>query len=68
MLTQFLTLPKYKAFELLSYCGQPVVGLHTGIGPPSLRPTMGVATATYVQTRPTIRNIILTARFMGLFS
>jgi len=44
------------------------LGLHNGIGPPSRTATIGAATATYVQTNPTIRNNILTARFIGCFS
>ena len=44
------------------------LGLHNGIGPPSLTATIGAATATYVHTNPTIRNNILTARFIGCFS
>ena len=44
------------------------LGLHNGIGPPSLTVTIGAATATYVHTNPTIRNNILTARFIGCFS
>ena len=47
----------------LPYLGQPVFGLHR-ITPPSAAANMGVATATYVQTKPTIRINILTARFM----
>ena len=43
-------------------------GLHNGIGPPSRTAMTGAATATYVQTNPTIRNNILTARFIGCFS
>ena len=53
----------------LNYQGQPpVLGLHNGMGPPSRTVIMGAAIAVYVHTNPTIRNSILTARFMGLFS
>ena len=38
-------------------------GLHSGIGPSSAL-SIGVAIATYVQAKPTIRINILTARFM----
>jgi hypothetical protein len=38
-------------------------GLHNGIGPSSAL-SIGVAIATYVQAKPTIRINILTARFM----
>jgi hypothetical protein len=38
-------------------------GLHVGIGPSSAL-SIGVAIATYVQAKPTIRINILTARFM----
>src|SRR6266571_2807012 len=47
----------------LPYFGQPNFGLHR-IGPPSAAANIGVATATYVQAKPTIRINILTARFM----
>lgn len=46
-----------------SYFGQPVFGLHSMM-PPSDAANIGVATATYVQAKPTIRINILTARFM----
>ena len=39
------------------------LGLHSGIGPSSAL-SIGVAIATYVQAKPTIRINILTARFM----
>jgi len=52
----------FTAVKLL-YFGQPVFGLHR-IGPPSAAANIGVETATYVQTRPTIRINILTASFM----
>jgi len=56
-------------FRNALYLGQSrLEGLHNGIGPPSNEGTIGAATATYVQTRPTIRNNILTARFMDCFS
>jgi hypothetical protein len=52
-------------FRNALYLGQSrLEGLHNGIGPPSNEGTIGAATATYVQTNPTIRNNILTARFM----
>ena len=42
--------------------------VHAGIGAPSDGVgTTGAATAVYAQIRPTIRNNILTARFIGLF-
>lgn len=44
--------------------GQPVLGGHVGMGPPSGVGSIGVATATYVHTKPSIRINILTARFM----
>src|SRR5258708_26995378 len=47
----------------LPYFGQPVFGLHSMM-PPSDAANIGVATATYVQAKPTIRINILTARFM----
>jgi hypothetical protein len=40
-----------------------LAGLHSGIGPSSAL-SIGVAIATYVQAKPTIRINILTARFM----
>jgi hypothetical protein len=40
-----------------------LAGLHSGIGPSSAF-RIGVAIATYVQAKPTIRINILTARFM----
>jgi hypothetical protein len=40
-----------------------LLGLHNGIGPSSAF-RIGVAIATYVQAKPTIRINILTARFM----
>jgi hypothetical protein len=43
---------------------QPVFGLQVGAGPPSGAGTIGAATATYVQARPTIRNKTLIARFI----
>lgn len=55
-------------FRNALYLGQFLFGLHNGIGPPSNEGTIGAATATYVQTNPTIRNNILTARFMDCFS
>jgi hypothetical protein len=50
-----------------NYFGQfAFFGLHNGIGPPSGAGIIGAATATYVQTKPTIRNNILIARFMDV--
>jgi hypothetical protein len=46
------------------YFWQFCFGLHMGIGPPSKACSIGVAIATYVPTRPTIRNNILIARFI----
>jgi hypothetical protein len=50
--------------QLHQWPPQPVFGLQVGIGPPSGAGTMGAATATYVQAKPTISNTTLTARFI----
>src|SRR5271165_5477514 len=62
----YLQPPSTRPIVAETVCGylQPVLGLHVGMGPPSGAGTAGAATATYVQTRPTIRTSILTARFM----
>jgi len=53
-----LLIPLAYRFEQLG-----LAGLHSGIGPSSAL-SIGVAIATYVQAKPTIRINILTARFM----
>jgi hypothetical protein len=56
--SSLLLIPFAYRFEQLG-----LAGLHSGIGPSSAL-SIGVAIATYVQAKPTIRINILTARFM----
>lgn len=58
LIHSLLLIPLVYRFEQLG-----LAGLHSGIGPSSAL-SIGVAIATYVQAKPTIRINILTARFM----
>ena len=58
LINSLLLIPLAYRFEQLG-----LAGLHSGIGPSSAL-SIGVAIATYVQAKPTIRINILTARFM----
>ena len=58
LINSLFLIPLAYRFEQLG-----LAGLHSGIGPSSAL-SIGVAIATYVQAKPTIRINILTARFM----